>query len=37
MGKSPEIELVRRAWTAMTEGAPEVLGECWRLMPDGME
>lgn len=27
MGESPEIELVRRAWGALTEGGPEVLGE----------
>jgi ketosteroid isomerase-like protein len=27
MGESPEIELVRRAWDALTQGGPEVLGE----------
>jgi ketosteroid isomerase-like protein len=27
MGESPEIEVVRRAWEAMTAGGPEVLGE----------
>jgi ketosteroid isomerase-like protein len=32
MGESPEIELVRRAWEAMTEGGPEILGEV--LAPD---
>ena len=32
MGESPEIEVVRRAWEAMTEGGPEVLGEV--LAPD---
>jgi hypothetical protein len=32
MGESPEIELVRRAWDAMTQGGPEVLGEV--LAPD---
>jgi ketosteroid isomerase-like protein len=32
MGESPEIELVRRAWDAMTQGGPEALGEV--LAPD---
>lgn len=32
MGESPEIELVRRAWDALIQGAPEVLGEV--LAPD---
>ena len=32
MGESPEIELVCRAWDAMTQGGPEVLGEM--LAPD---
>jgi ketosteroid isomerase-like protein len=32
MGESPEIELVRRAWDALLEGGPEVLGEV--LAPD---
>jgi ketosteroid isomerase-like protein len=27
MGESPEIGLVRRAWDALIEGGPEVLGE----------
>jgi hypothetical protein len=27
MGESPEIELVRRTWEALIQGAPEVLGE----------
>ena len=27
MGESPEIELVRRAWDALIQGGPEVLGE----------
>jgi ketosteroid isomerase-like protein len=32
MGESPEIELVRRAWDALGQGGPEVLGEV--LAPD---
>lgn len=32
MGESPEIELVRRAWVAMTQDGPEALGEV--LAPD---
>jgi len=32
MGESPEIELVRRTWDAMTQDGPEVLGEV--LAPD---
>jgi ketosteroid isomerase-like protein len=32
MGESPEIEVVRRAWEAMIEGGPEVLGDV--LAPD---
>ncbi|HTA14686.1 MAG TPA: nuclear transport factor 2 family protein [Solirubrobacteraceae bacterium] len=32
MGKSPEIDLVRRAWEALIQGGPEVLGEV--LAPD---
>jgi ketosteroid isomerase-like protein len=32
MGESPEIELVRRAWDALLQGGPEVLGEV--LAPD---
>lgn len=32
MGESPEIVLVRRAWDALREGGPEVLGEV--LAPD---
>jgi acetyltransferase-like isoleucine patch superfamily enzyme/ketosteroid isomerase-like protein len=32
MGESPEIELVRRAWDALIQGGPEVLGEV--LAPD---
>jgi hypothetical protein len=41
MGESPEIELVRRAWDAMTEDGPEVLGEVlaldaqWHVLQDG--
>lgn len=27
MGESPQIELVRRAWDALIQGGPEVLGE----------
>jgi ketosteroid isomerase-like protein len=32
MSESPEIELVRRAWDALIQGGPEVLGEV--LAPD---
>ncbi len=32
MGESPEIELVRRTWDALSQGGPEVLGEV--LAPD---
>jgi|ERR1700722_1841911 len=32
MGESPEIEVLRRTWGAMTEGGPEVLSEV--LAPD---
>jgi ketosteroid isomerase-like protein len=32
MGESPEIELVRRAWDALIQGGPKVLGEV--LAPD---
>jgi ketosteroid isomerase-like protein len=32
MGESPEIEVVRRAWEAMIEGGPEILGDV--LAPD---
>jgi ketosteroid isomerase-like protein len=32
MGESPEIDLVRRAWDALIEGGPEILGEV--LAPD---
>lgn len=32
MGEGPEIELVRRAWDALIQGGPEVLGEV--LAPD---
>jgi ketosteroid isomerase-like protein len=32
MGESPEVELVRRAWDALIQGGPAVLGEV--LAPD---
>jgi hypothetical protein len=41
MGESPEIELVLRAWDALIQGGPEVLGEVlaldaqWHGVADG--